>query len=260
VTCATGPATGNSVALNVPVSVPTFPQDFGTGIVDPNCWTASALVGTDKPDYNAVSAFGVGTGSARFNFYAILPPDELALTSPEFAPTPTGAVAVFDVAGTTYINGEVDEIYLEESNDGGVTWNTVVVMDNGVGGVLNTLGVTQQANYVAAAADWVTLSYPVTAGTNRIRFRGVADFGNNVFIDNAGVSNSPSPPTTPRSASGATTPSCRAWSRSSPRRQPPRRSSTATRWCSSTPARATSPCGPPVAAAATLPRLAARPR
>jgi hypothetical protein len=28
------------------------------------------------------------------------------------------------------MGGEVDEIYLEESNDGGVTWNTVATMDN----------------------------------------------------------------------------------------------------------------------------------
>ena len=191
VTCATGPATGNSVALNVPLSTPTFPQDFGTGVVDPNCWTASALVGVDLPDYNPLSAYGAGTGSARFNFYGILPGDELALTSPEFAPTAPGAVAVFDVAGTTYTGGEVDQIILEESNDGGLTWNPVVVLDNSVGGVLNTLGATSGASYAPGTTEWASLVYPVSAGTNRIRFHGISDFGNNVYIDNAGVLTSP---------------------------------------------------------------------
>ncbi|MFO1030223.1 MAG: hypothetical protein U1F60_04025 [Planctomycetota bacterium] len=184
VTCSVGPVTTSSNVLAVPMSVATFPQTWGTGVVNPNCWSASALVGASLPDYNAVSAFGVGTGSVRYNFFSISGGNQPTLTSPTFSPLVGTNVVNFDVAGAAYTGGEVDQIALESSNDGGATWTTIVTMDNAVGGVLNTLGGTTGSGFVPTAAQWASLSYPVAAGTNRIRFRGISDFGNACFLDN----------------------------------------------------------------------------
>lgn len=193
VTCSAGPSTGSSNVIQVDMSSPVFAQDFGTGVVTPNCWTTAALVGTSVPDYATGSAFGAGSGSARFNFYNINTPGELALTSPAFAPTAPGTLVYFDVAGAAYTGGEIDSIVLEESADGGSTWNPVATMTNEPGlGVLNTIGGTTSSNFAPTASQWTSLSYPLTAGTNRIRFHGVTDYGNNVFLDNISVGVTPS--------------------------------------------------------------------
>ena len=188
VTCSAGPSTGSSTVAQVDMApASTFPQTWGGGIINPDCWSVSALVGPGLPDYNAASGYSVGTGSARFNFYSIQDLDQPTLTSPIFAPVGPGTNVVFDVAGVTYTGGEIDTIVLEESNDSGATWTTVVTMDNNpAGGVLNTFGApgTTSSNFVPTAAQWATLSYSVTAGSNRIRFRGISGFGNNVFLDN----------------------------------------------------------------------------
>jgi hypothetical protein len=186
VTCSVGPVTTASNVLAVPVSVATFPQDWSTGVVAPNCWATSGLVGASVPDYNAVSAFGVGTGSVRINFFLIAALNQPTLTSPEFAPLAGTQFLSFDVAGATYTGGEIDQIALEESNDGGLTWATIVTMDNSVGGQLNTGGALAPS-FVPTAAQWVSLGFPVSAGTNKVRFRGISDFGNNVYIDNVNI-------------------------------------------------------------------------
>lgn len=182
VTCSVGPVTTPSNVLAVGMEpASTFPQDWSTGVVSPDCWSVS---GASVPDYSAVSAYGLGTGSVRFNFFNISAGTQPTLTSPFFPALVGTNVVNFDVAGAAYTGGEVDQIVLEESSDAGLTWTTVIAMDNDVGGLLNTLGGTTTSNFAPTTAQWASLSFPVSAGTNRIRFRGISDFGNNCFVDN----------------------------------------------------------------------------
>lgn len=207
VTCSAGPSTGSSNVLQVNISSPAFAQEFNTGVVNPNCWSVAALVGSDLPNYATQSAFSVGTGSVRFNFFNISNNNELALISPGFAPTVGGTQVYFDIAGATYDGGEIDEMVLEESSDNGATWSAVVTMTNEPGiGVMNTLGGTgtTTSNFVPTAGQWSSLAYTVTAGTNRIRFRGISNFGNSVFLDNISVGVLPSARHTVYGASCAT--------------------------------------------------------
>ena len=187
VTCSVGPSVGSSTVAQVDmVPAATFPQDWSLGVVNPACWSATALVGAATPDYDAASAFGVGSGSARFHFFSIIT-GQPTLTSPSFAPVGPGISLRFDVAGATYTGGEIDQIVLEESNDSGSTWTPIVTMDNDpVGGVLNTFGApgTTTGDFVPTAGQWASLVQPLTPGTNRVRFRGISNFGNNVFLDN----------------------------------------------------------------------------
>lgn len=192
VNCSNGPASANSVPLFVPESAATFPQDFSGGSLTVNCWSVQAVLSNYIPGYDGSSAFGIGLGSARFTFVGIPTAAQPALVSPIFPPMPAGAVASFDVAGATSITGDIDQILLEQSADSGSTWTTAVTMNNSVTGQLNPFGITQAAGYVPAASEWASVSVPVAAGTNRIRFRGLSDDGNNVYLDNIGVY--PSPP------------------------------------------------------------------
>ncbi|MCB9184412.1 MAG: T9SS type A sorting domain-containing protein [Flavobacteriales bacterium] len=179
-TCSTGPDenVSNVVTVN---ALSGFDEDFSSGNLTANCWTPSgtALL------YNSVSAFGVGTGSARWNFYsASTVGSEHALTSAMLSAVGSGMQLEFDVAGSTYTGGEVDTIKVQESNDGGTTWTTIVSMTNEVGGLLNTNGGTSSGAFTPSAAQWTSLAFPLSAGTNRVRFLGISDYGNDCFVDN----------------------------------------------------------------------------
>ncbi|MBL8735118.1 MAG: hypothetical protein JNL12_01695 [Planctomycetes bacterium] len=194
VICASGPSTGNSTPLSVPMAVTTFPQDWSTGVVTPNCWTTQQIAGTGLPLYSTVSGYGLGTGSVQFNFFTQGTTTENAIVSPEFAPVGPGNFVQFDAAGAHWA-AAVDLIFVEESPDGGTTWNTIATLDNAqAGGVLNTALFPGNTNYTAAQvlpAHWVTLAYPLAAGTNRLRLRGDSQYGNNLYFDNLLITNSP---------------------------------------------------------------------
>lgn len=192
VTCTTGPATGSSaVAAVATIPVVAFPRDFEAPCAAPG-WTVSGSSGV-LPTLNAVSAFGVGAGAVGFNFYNASNGSTLTLTSPTFPAVGAGTQIFFDVAGATYTGGEVDQIVLEESNDGGTTWTAVSTMTNAPNGVgvLNTSGAIGPS-FVPTATQWASLAYPLTAGANQIRFRGVSNFGNWVYLDNISVGILPS--------------------------------------------------------------------
>lgn len=190
VTCSS--STGSSTVVQVDLNAGTNPESFDSGSLTANCWSTQAIVGTSVPLLGTGSAFGVGTGSARFNFYSWSTPRETALVSPEFAALAGATDIFFDVAGCTYVGGEVDVIVLEESNDGGATWTTVVSMDNGPGGVLATRAPQGASFSVPAATDWASLAYTLSAGTNRVRFHAISDYGNDVHVDNISIGLMPS--------------------------------------------------------------------
>ncbi|MBM3963241.1 MAG: hypothetical protein FJ306_15290, partial [Planctomycetes bacterium] len=176
VTCAAGPATGSSTVAAVATNpLPAaFPRDFeGCGGLNAAGWTVAGS-STILPTLNAVSAFGVGAGAVGFNFYNATNGSTLTLTSPTFPAIGAGTQIYFDVAGATYTGGEVDQIVLEESNDGGTTWTAVSTMTNAPNGVgvLNTGGAIAPS-FAPTASQWASLAYPLTAGANQIRFRGV---------------------------------------------------------------------------------------
>ncbi len=186
VTCTAGPSTGTSAPIQVDMLGLALPEEFGSGVVTPGCW---AISGTASPIYSAVSAWGVGTGSARLNFYSISAGATLNLTSPLLPPTVAGDQVFFDAAGALY-SGDltlIDTVDVLESNDGGLTWTLVTSMTNDVaGGVLNTGGAISPS-FLPAANQWKTLSFPLTPGTNRIQFAATSGFGNNVHLDNIHV-------------------------------------------------------------------------
>ena len=185
VTCSVGPVSTTSTSVMVNINTSALPEDFSSVTFPPNCFSETDVV-SNYLDRNAVNGYGVaGTGSARWNFYNASSGTTLTLTTPTLS-SPAGANTslVFDVAGATYTGGEIDHIYVEESTDGGVNWNTLADLTNEVGGALNTLGATTSSGFTPTAAQWATLSFNVDAAANRFRLRGVSNFGNMVYTDN----------------------------------------------------------------------------
>ena len=204
VTCSGDPNPGISNSVLVSINTTPFPVDFASTTFPPNCFSETD-VASNYLDRSTSNGFGaVGTGSARWNFYNASSNTVLTLTSPTLsAGVDPNTNLNFDVAGATYNGGEVDTIHVEESSDGGATWTIIATLTNQVGGVLNTLGATTTSNFVPTAAQWSSLSFPVTAGSNRFRLRGVSNFGNSVYVDNLNLF-TPPPCVEPPTAGNAT--------------------------------------------------------
>ncbi|MBK7944420.1 MAG: hypothetical protein IPJ85_03495 [Flavobacteriales bacterium] len=179
VTCVTAVP---STPLQVTMNTAFLPVDFTPVTFPPNCWTLSAPP-ADLLSRQAPSAFGVGTGSARFNFFGVTSGTQ-SMISPVLGATPANYQVRFDIAGTTFTGGEVDTVYAEASIDGGTSWTIHGTMLNNVGGLANTIGATSGLNFVPTAGQWNTLTFPVPTGANRLRFRGGSNFGNQVYLDN----------------------------------------------------------------------------
>jgi hypothetical protein len=190
VTCA-GNGTGTSNALLVGLNTSNFPEDFSSATFPPNCFTQTGAT-TLLLRGTANGLGNPGTGSARWNFYNAANATVLTLTSPVFTPFGTPMQLNFVGSGGTYTGGEVDHIFVEASSDGGLTWPTLLAdLDNTpVTGELSQGG-ANAALFVPTAGQWATLNYILPAGSNRVRFRGVSNFGNDCYIDDLSLSAPP---------------------------------------------------------------------
>ncbi|HEY6504072.1 MAG TPA: fibronectin type III domain-containing protein [Chitinophagaceae bacterium] len=178
------------VSVSPPIAIP-FTETFAAYATTfpPTCWTrnsTTAVIGA------AQSAFGVGTGSAKIDFYNTFS-GNLDLATAAFAPVPANHWLTFNHAYATF-SGEVDQLQILYSTDGGTTYTLLVTYAGGAAGPLNTGGTTT-AVFAPTAAQWASKNVTLPVGTNKLLFRGVAAFGNNLFLDNITVE--PIPPCLP---------------------------------------------------------------
>lgn len=171
-----------------PIATP-FTETFAsyTTTFPPTCWTrnnSTYLTG------NAANAYVAGTGSSKFDFYNAAAGTNLDLVSPTFTPVPAGYRLVFDHAYATFA-GEVDELQISYSTDGGNTYTSLVTYLGGTNGPLNTGGSSFGA-FTPAPEGWTEKAVDLPVGTNRLRFRGASAFGNNLYLDNITVQPTPS--------------------------------------------------------------------
>jgi hypothetical protein len=180
-----GGGSATSTATLIPMSAP-FPVDFTPTSFPSNCWSATAAATLLR---SALNAYGnAGTGSSQWNFYNATAGTVLTITSPTFTAIGSNQQLRFDVAGSAYsadggVTVDSDILNVEVSSNGGGTWSTITAMSNNTGGDASTAP-PQAANFIPSAAQWATRSYPIPAGTNAVRFRGVSGFGNSVYVDN----------------------------------------------------------------------------
>jgi len=197
VTCTNSGLSATSPSVVVNVTAGSLIEDFSSGNTTSNCWSHSGTGTATNLGYVAVSGFGIGTGSIMWNFYSeSTTGSTLIYTSPVISPIGSGMQLEFDVAGATYTGGEVDQVNLEASSNGGTTWTLVQAMDNDDSpvGLLNTGGATSSF-FIPSSAQWASRAFPLPAGTNRVRFLGTSDFGNGVYIDNIDLTALPACPT-----------------------------------------------------------------
>ncbi len=149
-----------------------FPPDFWTvEYFDISYWMR-----------NDVSSYGVGNGSAMFNFWNAYYGTQQSLVSITFSNSVLGDSLAFDNAYAPYLFG-TDSLIIESSTDEGSTYNTLVSLwGNADGGPLVTAPATS-LEFFPTNSQWVTQKYALPVGTNKIKFRAVSDYGNNLFLD-----------------------------------------------------------------------------
>jgi hypothetical protein len=129
--------------------------------------------------------------SARINFWDIAAGEinDLYLPRLNLSAVGAGNALKFYLAHAQYNTSSVDRLDIEVSTDCGLNWSPLYTNS---GPTLATVAPVGNAGYVpTSAADWrqesVSLD-PVAGQANvLIRFRGISDYGNNLYIDEINV-------------------------------------------------------------------------
>lgn len=182
-----GDAIGCSTQTFTTGTVTTLPftEDFSNVTFPPSCWSRSNSSVIFRA---AASNAGLGTGSAQFDFFnaAI---GNYDFTTPTFTATPAGYLLTFNYAYATFAT-ELDSLYIQTSTNGGTSYTSLIGLEGGPTGLLNTGGATVAA-FTPTAGQWGIYQILLPTGTNKIRFRGASEFGNNLYLDNINVDAAP---------------------------------------------------------------------
>jgi len=196
-------------------SVFTLPffESFETAQGTVSCWSGNFAAGsTPGWQYIRLSAGSApsnqtpalpDTFAMRIPFYGIVS-GSYSLNTPTFTANPVGAILTFNYAYAAYSSAEIDKLEILASTDGGATYTSLEIMNGGPTGPLNTAGTTT-SSFVPTSAQWGLKTVNLPANTNRISFKGISEYGNNLYLDNIRVANPPpcTAPTAPAVVAGS---------------------------------------------------------
>ena len=163
------------------------------GTYPPQDWTLQ-YTGTVRWGYSSVSAYNIGTGSSRFNFYNANIGTNQSLLSPTFTASVVGDSLKYDYSYAPYTDGSVDSLIIEYSTNGGSTYSALARFKGkntdtiGVGNSMVTRSQTGSNYTPTLANEWLSKTLALPVGTNKIRYRARSGFGNNLYIDNVNIS------------------------------------------------------------------------
>ncbi|MBK8983725.1 MAG: hypothetical protein IPM38_15750 [Ignavibacteria bacterium] len=151
-------------------------EDFTSVTFPPSGWNLE-YTGTLYWTRNAVSSFGVGSGSAKFDFWNANAGVTQSVITKSFGSTLTGDSLNFDHAYAPYTDGTTDSLEILTSTNGGTTFTSLVKLwGNNVNGNLNTRTQLGSA-YTPTTSEWATKKYSLPAGTNKLKFRARSGWG-----------------------------------------------------------------------------------
>lgn len=156
-------------------------QDFSGTTFPPTDWSTE-FSGTLYWTRDNVSAYGAGQGSTVYQFYDAVVGTNQSLITLTFGNTIAGDSLKFDHAYCTYID-EVDQLQIQTSTNEGVTYTTLITLDGGVSGPLVTASPNLNP-FLPTSAQWATKKFSLPVGTNKVKFTGLSQYGNNLFLDN----------------------------------------------------------------------------
>lgn len=170
-------------------------EDFTSATFVPANWSLE-YTGTLYWTRNAVSGYGAGSGSAKFDFWSASSGTVQSMVSLTFGSSVAGDSLKFDHAYAPYTNGTTDSLEIQTSTNGGTTYTSLIRMwGNNTSGNLNTVAASGSI-FTPTAAQWATKKYSLPVGTNKVKFRARSGFGNNLYLDNICKTSSVIPPST----------------------------------------------------------------
>lgn len=175
---------------------PLLCEGFSSAAFAPTGWSLE-FTGTNYWTRNTVSSYGIGTGSAKYDFYtAPASTGSQSLVTLNFGSSVSGDSLKYDYAYAPYTSG-TDSLIIETSTNGGTSYSVLKKLKGfttdtiGVGNSLKTVA-AQTSAFTPTAGQWLTKKWALPVGTNKIKFRARSGFGNNLYLDSiCKVNNSP---------------------------------------------------------------------
>ncbi len=155
-----------------------------TGTFPPSGWSFQ-FAGTNYWQYSTASSYGIGVGSAKYDFWnAPNTTGSQSLLSPTFIQSVSGDSLEYDYAYAPY-SGSVDSLIIETSSNGGTSYQTLVRLYGtpGATGIYALNTVTSGGNFTPTAGQWLKRKWGIPSGTNKLKFRAVSGFGDNLYLD-----------------------------------------------------------------------------
>jgi hypothetical protein len=167
-----------------PPSIIPWCEGFNSSTFPPLNWN---IVHTSDTIYwlrnNAVSGYGLGTGSSYYNSWTALPGNPQGLVTMKFTPIYSETWSVtFDYAYAPYPPTPPywqDSLIIQISSNNGTTWTRLI----GYGPYELQTAPGQNTEFIPAAGQWGKKALGLPIGTNKIEFMGVSGFGNDIYLD-----------------------------------------------------------------------------
>lgn len=158
--------------------------------INPDGFTFGVMNETIDPSVTGnLGAYAQSANSLIFDFYTASAGGSMSLMWEKLDLSgTTGNKIVFDLAYAQY-STENDRLTIEVSSDCGATWNSVY---NKAGSSLSTRSALT-SYFLPGANDWRTETVNLSAYDGSaelmIRFTGISDYGNNLYVDNVQFQN-----------------------------------------------------------------------
>ena len=193
------PVHKRTVTVNVGSTIGSAPCEAFTDVKFPPANMFQEYSGTSYWSRNTVSAYGSGTGSAKFDFFNAPRNTVQSLTTNNFTAVSSGTYLTFDEAYAPYTSASFgpDTLIIERSTDLGVSWSNLVILRGNFEGTgeLNSAPPSSNA-FTPTSGQWRPKIYLLPVGTNKLRFKARSQFGNNLYLDNICVQSLATAPAT----------------------------------------------------------------
>jgi len=163
-------------------------EEFTSTTFPPTGWSL-VYTGTLYWSRVALSAFGLGSGSARYDMWNN-PSSNQSLVTPDFTPTTTNFDRLYvDFAYAPYPTSQPysqDSLIINTSTNGGSTWTNLVRM----GPIQLQTVPAAGSEFIPVASSWVKRSWLLPNATNKIEFFAKSQFGNHLYLDSICINDS----------------------------------------------------------------------
>ena len=160
-------------------------QDFDNPTFPPAGWTLQNTTGNNVSRTTYCSGYGNGLSSVVFDFYDYAS-GNFEMISSTLPVSTSGDSLVFDHAYASAPGSYNDRLDVYTSSNNGSSWNLLISLVGGTSGPLVT-GTATWDLFVPTSGQWATKRYSLPVGTNKVKFTGVTQFGNNLYLDNVKI-------------------------------------------------------------------------